>query len=292
MSVVKELMEVPVEGGALTVGVWGGAADDAPVVLAVHGITASHLSWAGVAEELAGEVRLVAPDLRGRGGSASLPGPFGMEAHARDMVAVADYFGVERPVVVGHSMGAYVAEVMAAEYPARVGRVLMVDGGVVLPVPEGMSTEDALQAIIGPALARLSMTFESREAYHGFWRAHPALGPWWSPLLEEYIDYDTEGTEPELRSRVSRDAVIEDSEYLLRSPKMATAVSRSQCTIELLRAERGMLDNPEPLVPDALVPDGVVDLGVVPDTNHYTISLAPHGAVALADAIRKAVAAA
>ena len=289
---MKKMVEVPVEGGSLAVAAWGDGVGDAPVVIAAPGITASHVSWSLVADELAGDVRLVAPDLRGRGGSAGLPGPHGMDAHARDLVAVADAFSVERPVVVGHSMGAYVAEVMAADHPSRVARVLMVDGGITLPVPEGMSTEDALQAIIGPALARLSMTFESREAYHAFWRAHPALGPWWSPLVEEYVDYDLVGTEPELRSRVSRDAVIEDSDYLLRSPEMAFAVSRAQCTIELMRAERGMLDNPEPLVPDALVPAGVVDLGVVPDTNHYTISLAPHGAVAIADAIRKAVAAA
>ena len=294
MSEVRpQVVSVPVEGGDLAVGVWEG---DGPVVIAAHGVTASHVSWYAVAEALDGAVRLVAPDLRGRGASAGLPGPWGMQAHARDLVAVADHFGVDRPVVVGHSMGAYVASVLAAEHPGRVGRALLVDGGLPIPLPPGLSPEDALQAIIGPAMARLSMTFTTREEYRQFWRNHPALGPWWSPLIEAYVDYDLIGEEPELRSRVSRDAVVADSQDTLGDPTLATALERSGCVLELLRAERGMLDNPEPLFGSEAVAAALgsapqlVDVGVVPDTNHYTVVLAPHGAAAVADAIRKAVA--
>ncbi|MFZ5850408.1 MAG: alpha/beta fold hydrolase, partial [Actinomycetota bacterium] len=71
-------LDVPVDGGTLRVGVWGEAG---PVVLAVHGITANHRTWDLVADRLP-DVRLVAPDLRGRGRSATLPGPFGMARHA------------------------------------------------------------------------------------------------------------------------------------------------------------------------------------------------------------------
>ena len=60
----------------------GSPAADAPVVLAVHGITANGLSWRRVADELGrrhgpGAVRFLAPDLRGRGDSRSVPGPSG-----------------------------------------------------------------------------------------------------------------------------------------------------------------------------------------------------------------------
>jgi pimeloyl-ACP methyl ester carboxylesterase len=288
---VPDVVEVPVEGGAMAVGVWD-AEPDAPVVVAAHGITASHVAWHPVAQALDGRVRLVAPDLRGRGASADLPGPWGMKAHARDLVAVASHFGAERPLVVGHSMGGWVVSVMAADYPERVGRLLMVDGGLPIPLPPGLSAEDAVQAVIGPAMARLSMTFASRDEYRAFWRNHPALGPWWSPEVEAYVDYDLTGTEPDLRSRVSRQAVVADSEDTLGDPTLGNALHRAQCVVEVLRAERGMLDNPEPLFPDASL-EGfpVVDLGVVPDTNHYTIGLAPHGAAAVVDAILKAQAA-
>lgn len=289
------VVSVPVDGGALAVGVWGPSSGDVPVVLAVHGITASHLSWAMVAAALGGEVRLLAPDLRGRGASSELPGPYGLRSHARDMVAVLDWAGVESAVVVGHSMGAYVAGVMAESFPERVQRVVMVDGGLPLPVPAGLSVDQLVEAVIGPARARLSMTFASREEYRAFWRNHPALAAAWGPEIEAYVDYDLVGEAPSFRSRVSLDAVLGDSEDTLVDESLRTALSRITVPIELARAERGMLDEPTPLFPDALVAawleqaPTLVDLGVVPDTNHYTVTMSTHGAAAVAGAIRNAV---
>src|SRR3954469_1781543 len=101
-----EEIDVPVAGGSLRAVSWG---DPGPTVLVAHGITANALSWAAVARALAGRVRLVAPDLRGRAGSAGLPGPFGMAAHAADVMAVADHFGADRVALAGHSMGGFVA---------------------------------------------------------------------------------------------------------------------------------------------------------------------------------------
>ena len=82
-------MDVPVRGGMLRVGEWAPADPDAPVVVAAHGITASHLAWATMADALP-DVRFVAPDLRGRGRSNGLPGPFGMVQHADDLAAVSE----------------------------------------------------------------------------------------------------------------------------------------------------------------------------------------------------------
>lgn len=285
-----ELVSVPVAGGDLAVGVWEG---DGPAVVAAHGITASHLSWSMVADALGGAVRLVAPDLRGRGASNELPRPYGMQAHARDLVAVMDHFGVESTLIVGQSMGGYVAAAMAESFPERVARVLMVDGGVPLPRPEGLTLEQVVEAVIGPARARLSMEFESRQAYRDFWRNHPSLAEWWSPDVEAYIDYDLVGEAPSLRSRVSLDAVMEDSEDTLRDESLRTVLSRVEAPVEILRAERGMLNQVPPLFPDELVAQypSVIDLGVVPDTNHYTIIMSTHGAAAVAEAIRRSAAA-
>jgi pimeloyl-ACP methyl ester carboxylesterase len=59
---------VPTPQGSLHVGVWAPATggDQAPTVLAVHGVTANHRCWAFVADRLP-ELRILAPDLRGRG---------------------------------------------------------------------------------------------------------------------------------------------------------------------------------------------------------------------------------
>ena len=116
----REAIRVPVRGGRLRVTCWPGRREESPVALAVHGITANSRAWDVVARQLDGEVTVLAPDLRGRGLSASLPGPYGMAEHAADLVAVLDHLGVARALVLGHSMGAFVACMAAVRYPDRI----------------------------------------------------------------------------------------------------------------------------------------------------------------------------
>lgn len=284
--------DVEVDGGRLRVGRWG---TSPVVVLAAHGITANHLSWALVAEALGPDVSLVAPDLRGRGGSSGLPGPFGMAAHARDLVAVVEALGVEQVVLVGHSMGAYVANTMAAEHPQHLTSVVLVDGGISLPLAPGLDVDQVLQAVIGPSVARLGMTFDDLDAYREYWRQHPSLGPYWNEAIEDYVSYDLVGEPGAMRSNVSIDAVRGDGADTLVEGGSRDDQFRLGCDAVLLRAARGMLDTPEPLFADALVEPilprtRITDVGLVPDTNHFTITMSPHGAAAVADQIRKAVA--
>ncbi|WP_022878401.1 alpha/beta fold hydrolase, partial [Microbacterium sp. B19] len=154
---------VTVAGGSLHVGEWHPDAEGSPWLL-VHGVTASHLAWSWVARE-ASDVRLLAPDLRGRGRSADLPGPFGMAAHADDLAAVLDATGVERALIVGHSMGAFVSAVFADRHPDRAAAVVLVDGGLPLDLPPGMPPVDAVRHVLGPTAARLGMRFADAAAY-------------------------------------------------------------------------------------------------------------------------------
>lgn len=287
MTAYRRMM-VPVEGGELTVGVWG---HGGPVVLAVHGVTASHLAWAVVAERLGPEATLAAVDLRGRGGSAGLPGPYGMARHAADCVAVLDALGTRQAVVTGHSMGGFVALVLADQYPERVSRLVLVDGGPPLPAPategqtpEEQTPEERLAAVIGPAARRLSMRFPTREAYRDFWRAHPAFRRW-SPSIEAYVDYDLAGDEPELRSRVSTEAIREDSIDLYAGEAAPHAWANLRHPAVFLRAERGMLDEPTPLYPDPEPIASRMPIRTVAGTNHYTILFDDPGAATVATAL-------
>jgi pimeloyl-ACP methyl ester carboxylesterase len=152
---------VPLPGGTLFVGEWG--PDDGVPVVAVHGITASHRAWAVVARLLPGH-RLLAPDLRGRGGSNGLPAPSGMVRHAADVLAVLDAAGVERAVVAGHSMGGFVALAFAHRHPERVERLVLADGGLPLVLPEGVDVDTAVQVTLGPALARRNVAGHRRQS--------------------------------------------------------------------------------------------------------------------------------
>ncbi|MFD0478122.1 alpha/beta fold hydrolase [Nonomuraea thailandensis] len=164
-------------------------------IIAVHGITASLMAWAAVGRRLPDGWSLVAMDLRGRGHSASLPGPYGLPRHAEDVLRVADHVGAgPDAVLTGHSMGAYVAALAGAR--REFAGVVLVDGGIPLPpIPEGMDPGAALEATLGPALARLRQTFPSAEAYVDFFKAHPAFAGRWNADVEAYVRYDLTGPE-------------------------------------------------------------------------------------------------
>jgi pimeloyl-ACP methyl ester carboxylesterase len=287
MKTTAHLIDVPVDGGSLVAWTRG---DTGPVVLAIHGISASHASWFAVADRLDG-VQVLAPDLRGRGGSAALPGPFGMRAHAEDMIRLLDNVGAERAIVAGHSMGGYVAAVLAGTHPDRVEQLILVDGGLPGPSAGPIADPDAiLDVTLGPAIARLKQTYPSEEAYRDFWRSHPSLLGEWNDYVQSYVDYDLEGDAPDLRSKVSEDAVRADGRDLLMHADVAEALARVRCPVTLLRAPRGLLNQPAPLIPNELVDHWRqqlpgMDERMIDDVNHYTILLSERGSSAVASAI-------
>lgn len=139
------------------------------------------------------------------------------------------------------------------------------------------------------------MRFESPAAYRDLWRRHPALTRW-TPAVERYVDHDLidtgTGTGPTWRSKVSAAAVREDTVDLLRGDALSEAWTRLRHEAVFLRAERGMLDQPQPLYPDparlaATEPGRAVPVHTVPGTNHYTIVLDDLGATAVAAALAR-----
>ena len=286
-------LDAPVSSGTLRVGVWEADSADAPTALLVHGVTASHRSWQRIASLLPG-VRLVAPDLRGRGRShpATLDGaPTGMSAHADDLVAVLDHLGIDRALVVGHSMGGFVGVVLADRHPGRVGRLVLVDGGLPLAVPEGLGTDEVISYVLGPTAERLAMRFASVEDYFDFWRAHPAFAADWSPELEDYLAYDLVGEPPALRPATSYYEMAADTVDLNSGTAPAQALARLRHPTLLLTAPRGLLDEAPGLyeadrLAEMLASLPTVTAREVDDVNHYTITMGERGAKVVAEALR------
>jgi pimeloyl-ACP methyl ester carboxylesterase len=283
-------------GGAtpLAVAAYGAGPDSgAPIVVAVHGITSNGQVWAVVASALGDDVCLLAPDLRGRGASRDVGAPYGIRQHAADVAAVLDHIGVAHALLVGHSMGAWVVATLAATQPHRARGVVLVDGGAPAPAVEVDDPGGLIEAVLGPAMTRLTMTFPSREAYHEFWRAHPAFTPANGVAdadLVAYADADLVGDPPELRSSVRADAVRADGAETFLDGGITGVADGIACPTILLRAPRGLLDDDKPLVPlenaRAFAADhDDVRLVEVDDVNHYSIVFAPHGVAAVVAAI-------
>lgn len=294
-------LDVPVRGGTLRVGVWepedgapaDASIDDAPTVLAIHGITASHVCWAELARQLP-DVRVVAPDLRGRGRSRDLPGPYGMPTHADDVAAVLDHLGTGPVVVVGHSMGGFVTLVLGDRHPEKVSSMLLVDGGMPLVPPPGVEPEQMSHAILGPAADRLRMTFPSPAAYREFWADHPALGREWTDLTSAYVDYDLVADEGGLSPATRVAALEEDIRELVDGDSVRQALEGLRHPARWFIAPRGLMDEVPPLYPDAaraLWTGRFPQLEVVDvdDVNHYTIVMLQRGADQVVPHVRAAL---
>ena len=282
----QSMTTVPVDGGELAVGVLGEQDHGAPTVIAVHGITASHRGWLALARALPG-LRVIAPDLRGRGRSNRLPAPYGLRQHAIDLELVHAHFGLEAVPVIGHSMGAFVSVLFGARAPERVSELILVDGGIPLPLPEGLGRDELPGTLLGPAADRLAMTFTRVEDYRDFWRRHPAFADAWGDDVQDYVDYDLSGEAPGLRPSGSVGAIAADSAELYGPAWYLDALRSLRMPTVVLRAPRDLLDRLPGLYPPGrieaaceLVPQlRVID---VDDVNHYTIVMTERGATRIA----------
>lgn len=286
--------DISVPGGTLRVGEWHPDAEGIPWLL-VHGITASHLAWAWVARETT--ARLIAPDLRGRGRSTATPAPATgnrpgdapLARHADDLVAVLDAKNIDRAVVVGHSMGAFIALVLADRHPDRVDRVVLVDGGLPLDLPAGMHPRDAVRHVLGPTAARLDMRFATTGAYRDFWRAHPAFTGREDPLLDAYFAYDLQGTPGHLRPATTFATVEADSIDQNTGASIERARERMPRPTALLAAERGLRGETPPLYPDLdtlrSAHPALTTTRRVPHVDHYSIVMSAPGARAVVHAV-------
>lgn len=272
----------PVPGGALTFAHAGPPPDEADsIVLAIHGITSNLMVWASIARAMSPDSppSIVAPDLRGRAASVALSGPYGFAAHVADMLALLDHLRVSRVVVVGHSMGAYVAARLAAEHPDRVGALVLADGGVPVARLEEEAAAAARAMLIGPAVACHAQTFTSIRDYLAFWRRlQPALAGAWDKDVEAYLLHALGGTEHALRYVLNLRAVEHDSDEMLSDPVSRTSIEHVGVPIHLLRAPQGAMDDDHPLIPHPALelfiaehPTAMVEQ--VEGVNHYSLVL-------------------
>jgi 3-oxoadipate enol-lactonase len=125
-------------------------------LLLVHGWPHDRTMWAGQLGGLAPYARVLAPDLRGVGGS-TLSGPYTMDQYADDLVAFLDALGIAQAVVCGLSMGGYIAFSMLRRHRDRVRALILADTRATADTDEVRANRARLIALIEqegmPALA-------------------------------------------------------------------------------------------------------------------------------------------
>lgn len=105
-----------------------------PCLLMMHGLTRNSADFADLAERFAGRFRVVVPDQRGRGRSQYDPEPahYTPVTYCADMRILIERLGLERPVLIGTSMGGLMAMVMASMAPASYRGIVLNDVGPVV----------------------------------------------------------------------------------------------------------------------------------------------------------------
>lgn len=113
---------------------------DGPAMLFVHGWLNDASVWSGVIADLATDHRCLAVDLRGHGASAATgPGSYGRDVVLGDLRRVLDDRDIPSAVLVGHSLGGYLALALAIEDPDRV------DGLGLIAAGPGFRNPDSLE---------------------------------------------------------------------------------------------------------------------------------------------------
>jgi pimeloyl-ACP methyl ester carboxylesterase len=167
---------------------------DGPVLVLLHGAGGQAGTWFRVARELAKTHRLIVPDLAGHGASAPVSGPIEVRKVLEAAEAVIGTLSnADRVTLVGNSLGAWIAMLIAHRHPGRVAMAVCIDGGAIrgpdlralllpknrseareslaqtrdperAPVPDFVLDDIVRQARTGP-LARFAATAASIEAY-------------------------------------------------------------------------------------------------------------------------------
>ena len=105
---------------------WGG---DGPPIVALHGLASTGNWYDIVARLLRSSYRVIAPDQRGHGQTTQASSGYDWQTLASDVTGLMDWENISQATVLGHSWGGHVASALAAHFPERVRKLVMIEGG-------------------------------------------------------------------------------------------------------------------------------------------------------------------
>lgn len=135
-----------IERPGCTIHYWLAGPEDRPLVVLMHGATMDHRMFDPQIAALVPQYRTLRWDARGHGRSRPAP-EFTLEDCAADLIAILDAIGVDQVVLVGQSMGGYIAQYVYLRQPERV-RAIVIIGATSIALPYALWEIWALQATL------------------------------------------------------------------------------------------------------------------------------------------------
>lgn len=164
-----------------------------PPFLLLHGAGDSGLCWTPIAEALAKDYDVIMPDAQGHGLSDRLDKDFNYKSHAGNAAEFIKQLGINKPVIMGHSMGAGTTVQLAVDYDDLCQAIILEDPGWMPPPPPGQVTEMEKQReglkeyMIGLSKKTLPELIEECRRTNPLW-PETEIKPW----AESKIQFDPE----------------------------------------------------------------------------------------------------
>lgn len=206
--------------------IWG--EDAAPTVLLLHGMTGQAADWAPTAALLSGDYRVIALDQRGFGDSDwSSKGAYSLVDYSADVVGLCNALALSSPRLVGHSFGARVAMLTAAQHPDLIAQLALIDSGPELS-PEGVHET---REFLGGMPEYFGNLDEAVTYFQPYYRAHDTASL--ARRLEGYLKSTGCGWTPKfdkaLRDRIRKRPRQEEA------PDLWEALRQVSCPALLVR---------------------------------------------------------
>lgn len=240
--------------------------EGSPTLVLIHGLTANAHAFDGlVSHGLCDTLRFISPDLRGRGLSSKPAFRYTLADHAGDILGLLDHLGIEKALLGGHSYGGLLSTYIAANYPDRVERLVILDAAAEM--------NPNAPAMLGPSLSRLDKTFPSYETFLEEMKASPQ-NTFWDKDMESYYKADVHVREngtanpyPNLSN------IIEVATGVAQQPWIQTFEQVQQPSLLVNGLDNYTMD--EPLLPDFKAKETVALMPhchyVAVDGNHHTM---------------------
>jgi pimeloyl-ACP methyl ester carboxylesterase len=265
-----------------TVTEWPG---NGPAAFCLSGLGSFAPTWGPFATSLP-DAHLFGIDLRGRGDGQGMAGPTGLRQHAMDVAAVLAELDLTDLVLIGHSMGAYLAPVVAQEAKGRIRKLVLVDGGIRPRFPFFM----------GPALTRLMFARQLKGADRSFPTVQALADkarigamlkdrPDLLPSLMQILEAEAGGTAGGYRPRLDVGRAVADAVDTFFGPDIEPALAALTVPAQVFLAENAKKAGQKPFISDKAVAPAVarqplLDVHRLPG-NHVTVLFAPEVAAAV-----------
>jgi pimeloyl-ACP methyl ester carboxylesterase len=280
---------------------WPATSADAPTVLALHGFSSNRLVFAGLAKAFDGSVEVIAVDCRSRGQSSNPEDParYGMRRHADDVAAVLRSLQRRDVVVVGTSMGAWIATQVAAHHSDLVRGLVLVDGGYLDLLPAGTDPVDYVNGVLQGGLDHLDMVIPDLELAIGVAKQSPGLSPIWDADLEVSLREGYRPVDGGVRNRLSRSAAAADATSYndpIDNPYLRQDIAAISCPAHLITAPLGLPMDAATFAPPIMSPTAIDELrATLPQLtvertageNHFSVCIGEASNAMVVPAVRR-----